>query len=366
MIKMTNFREALRGLWKPALAILGAILLSCILLLAFGYNPAEAFSALWKASFENMRVFGTMLNKASPLLFTGVAVAIAYRGSVFNIGAEGQFLAGAVAATWIGINFTYMPGVLLMILMILGGAVAGAAWAFIPGLLKAKYGISEVITTIMFNYIAIQLVGFLVRGPLRDRGQAEPQSYAIAAQGYMPYLLPGTKLHPGFLIGVIVAIIIFILLFKSYFGYEVRAVGNNNIAAKYAGISVNKTVILTMLISGALAGMGGAFELAGGSHYLYEKISSGYGYTAIAVSILANNNPIGVIFSSMLFGFLKTGSTAMQRSIGISASFADIVQGIIIVFVAVAAVSKVKKKHADAEPKAPKAHTTPATKEAKQ
>lgn len=358
--------DLLRAAWKPALAIVGAVLLSCILLLAFGYPPLEAFASLWKASFDNMRVFGTMLNKSCPLLFTGVAVAIAYRGSVFNIGAEGQFLAGAIAATWVGITFTYMPGILLMILMVMAGAVAGAAWAFVPGLLKSKYGISEIITTIMFNYIAIQLVGFLVRGPLRDRGQAEPQSYAIAGQGYMPYLIDKTKLHPGFLVGVIVAILIFILLFKSYFGYEVRAVGNNNIAAKYAGISVNTTMVLTMVISGALAGMGGAFELAGGSHYLYEKISSGYGYTAIAVSILANNNPIGVIFSSMLFGFLATGSTAMQRSIGISASFANIVQGIIIVFVAVASVSTVKKKHADKGSKAPKAPTNPAMKEAKQ
>ena len=195
----------------------------------------------------------------------------------------------------------------------------------------------------MFNYIALQLVGFLVRNPMRDRSQAEPQSYAIAEQGFMPYLIEKTKLHPGFFVGCIVAVIVYILLFKTYFGYEVRAVGYNRTAAKYGGINVNRTMILTMLISGALAGMGGAFEVAGSAHYLYEKISNGYGFTAIAVSILAANNPIGVIFSSLLFGFLASGSTAMQRSIGVSASFADIVQGIIIIFVAVAAVSQVKK-----------------------
>ena len=339
--------EKVKGLvqsfWKPLVAILLSILCSWVLLTAFGYPANEAFISLWNATFQNLRVFGNTLNKACPLLFTGIAVAIGNRGSVFNIGAEGQFIMGCTAATWVGITFTGMPGPLLMVLMVLAGALAGGAWAFIPGLLKTKFSISEVITTIMFNYIALQLVGFLVRNPMRDRSQAEPQSYAIAEQGFMPYLIEKTKLHPGFFVGCIVAVIVYILLFKTYFGYEVRAVGYNRTAAKYGGINVNRTMILTMLISGALAGMGGAFEVAGSAHYLYEKISNGYGFTAIAVSILATNNPIGVIFSSLLFGFLASGSTAMQRSIGVSASFADIVQGIIIIFVAVAAVSQVKK-----------------------
>lgn len=339
-----NLKNAAKNFWKPALAIVGAIIVSWLLLTIFGYNAGEALASLYKASFENLRVFGTMLNRASPLLFTGVAVAIAYRGSVFNIGAEGQFLAGAIATTWVGITFTGLPGPVLMVLMIMAGALAGALWAFIPGLLKARYGISEIITTIMFNYIGIQLVGYLVRNPMRDLAQAEPQSYAIAKQGWLPYLLPGTKMHPGFLFGCIMAVVVFILLFKSWFGYEVRAVGFNTIASKYAGISVSRTIITTMLISGALAGMGGAFEVAGGSHYLYENLSGGYGYTAIAVSILAANNPIGVIFSAALFGFLSTGATAMQRAIGVSAQFASIVQAVIIIFVAVAAVGSTKAK----------------------
>lgn len=361
---MTKPMDILRSCWKPLLAIVGSLVVSALLLMVFDYPVGQAFQSLWEASFKNPRVFGNMLNKASPLLFTGVAVAIGNRGSVFNIGAEGQFLLGAVAATWVGITFTTLPGPVLMVLMILAGAVAGAAWAFIPGILKAKLAISEVITTIMFNYIALQLVGFLVRTVLRDRNQAEPQSYAIAEQGNLPYLF--AKMHPGFMFGCIVAVVIFILLFKSHFGYEVRAVGFNRTASKYAGISVNKTMVITMLISGALAGMGGAFELAGGAHYLYEKISAGYGYTAIAVSVLANNNPIGVIFSSMLFGFLDTGSTAMQRSIGVSASFADIVQGVIIIFVAVAAVSRAKRVRNKKEALPGKPESEAKVKEAKQ
>lgn len=359
--------EKIKGLaqsfWKPLLAVFASVVCSWLLLSAFGYPANEAFASLWNATFQNLRVFGNTLNKACPLLFTGIAVAIGNRGSVFNIGAEGQFIMGCTAATWVGITFTGMPGPLLMVLMVLAGALAGAAWAFIPGLLKTKFSISEVITTIMFNYIALQLVGFLVRNPMRDRSQAEPQSYAIAEQGFMPYLIEKTKLHPGFFFGCIVAVIIFVLLFKTYFGYEIRAVGYNSTAAKYGGINVNKTMILTLLISGALAGIGGAFEVAGSAHYLYEKISNGYGYTAIAVAILANNNPIGVIFSSLLFGFLSSGSTAMQRTIGVSASFADIVQGIIIIFVAVAAVSRIKKSKKSANACV---GVKPAQKEAKQ
>lgn len=335
---MTKPLDAIRSLWKPLAAIAASVALSALLLVMFDYPIGASFRALWEASFKNMRVFGNMLNKACPLLFTGVAVAIANRGSVFNIGAEGQFLLGAIAATWVGITFATLPGPILMILMILAGALAGAIWAFLPGFLKAKMNVSEVITTIMLNYIALHIVGILVRTVMRDRNQAEPQSYAIAKQGYLPYVLENTKLHPGFLIGCLVAVIVFILLFKNHLGFSIRAVGLNSIASKYAGINVNRTMIVTMLISGALAGMGGAFELAGSSHYLYESISPGYGYTAIAVSVLAGDNPIGVIFSALLFGFLEAGSSAMQRNVGLSASFADIVQGIIIIFVAIATV----------------------------
>ncbi|MDR0841065.1 MAG: ABC transporter permease [Christensenellaceae bacterium] len=344
-----HIKDALLGAWRPALAILGAVLVSALLLRAFGYDAGHSLAMLYDASFSNLRVFGSMLNRACPLLFTGIAVAIAYRGSVFNIGADGQFLAGAIVSAWIGIKGGGLPGPLLILLMVLGGTLAGAAWAFLPGFLKARYEISEVITTIMFNYIAIQLVGYLVRGPLRDMAQAEPQSYAIAAQGWLSYLIPKTKLHPGFIIGCIVAVVIFILLFKSWFGYEVRAVGYNPIASKYAGISVTRTTLATMLLSGALCGLGGFFEVAGASHYLYESLSSGYGYTAIAVSILAGNNPIGVIFSASLFGFLTLGATAMQRVIGVSAQFTSIVQGIIIIFVAAASVKGLQKTRRKAE-----------------
>ncbi len=352
MLSQTSPKKVLLSLIRPLLAVLGAVIVSALFLLVFGYSPIEAAAAMWESSFKNLRTFGNLLNNAAPLLFTGLAVAVAYRSSVFNIGAEGQFLLGAVAATWVGITFTSLPGFILIPAMLIAGTIAGAAWAFIPAFLKAKYAISEIITTIMFSYIALQLVGFLVRSVMRDTEQAEPQSYTIAEQGFLPYPITDSKAHPGFFVGIIIAILLFIFLFKTYHGFELRAVGFNNTASRYAGISVTRVTISTMLISGGLAGLGGAFVLTGSTHYLLETISSGYGYTAIAVSILVGNNPIGVIFSSLLFGFLSTGAQGLQRDLGLSASFASIMQGIIIIFVAVAAVNQGVKKHkADKKPK---------------
>ncbi len=341
---MTKVLAFFRAFWKPIVAIISAIVLCWLLLVIAGYDAQAAFKALYGASFKNTRAFGTWLNKSCPLLFTGIAVALSFRCNVFNIGTEGQFLLGAIAATVVGTTLTGLPGIVIILLMFLAGAIAGALWGLIPGWLKARYGVSEVITTIMFNYIAVQLLGYLIRGPLQDTTQAEPQSFSIAKDAYLSYLLPETRLHIGFILGLIVAVIAFIWLFKTYYGYEMRAVGLSPIAAQCGGINVQRTMITAMIISGGIAGLGGAIELAGTSHFLFEGISPGYGYTAIAVSILASNNPIGVVLSALLFGFLNAGSTAMQRAADVSASFVNIFQGVIVVFVALAEMSRQRGK----------------------
>jgi ABC-type uncharacterized transport system permease subunit len=343
-MSLRKFREALADKWKTLAALALAVLIGWIILLFAGYDAAKAFSALWGATFDNLRVFSNTINKASPLLFTGLAVAISYRASVFNIGAEGQFLLGATLSAWVGFTFTDLPGFILIFLMILAGAAGGAIWALIPGWLKARHGVSEIITTIMFNHIALKFVGFLVRGPFKDTSQAQPQSFPVARQAYLPTLLSGTRLHMGFFAGVVFAVILFIYLFKTYYGYEVRAVGQNALASKVGGIKVTKTMIVTMLLSGALAGIGGALEVAGNTRYLLESISPGYGYTAIAVSVLAENHPIGIIATSFLFGLLNSGATAMQREAHVSADFVNVFQGMIIMFIAVAAVKKLRPR----------------------
>lgn len=339
---MQKLRPFLKQMIKPAVAIAAAFLIGALLLVLAGYDVGLSFRALWDATFSSLRNFTVSLNRSSPLIFTGLAVAIAFRGSVFNIGAEGQLLVGAIGATLTGLYLSMLPGIILIPLMILSGALFGAAWAFIPGLLKARYGVSEVITTIMFNYIGLQLVGYLVRGPIRDVSQAEPQSYPIALQAWLPNLIPGTRLHFGYFLGVLIAVGLFFLLFKTYTGYEVRAVGLNQDASRTAGISVEKTMVGTMLLSGALAGIGGAIEV-GNLHYLIEGISPGHGFTGIAVSVLASNNPLGIIFTSFLFGALSSGAMTMQRTAGVSANFVQVFQGIMIVGIAVATVQQKKK-----------------------
>ena len=349
---METLKNFLKQLVKPAAAIGAAFLIGGLLLLLAGYDVGLSFKALWDATFSSLRNFTVSVNRSSPLIFTGLAVAIAFRGSVFNIGAEGQLLVGAIGATLTGLAFGSLPGPVLIPLMILMGALSGAAWAFIPGFLKARYGVSEVITTIMFNYIGLQLVGYLVRGPIRDVGQAEPQSFPIAQQGWLPNLIPGTRLHLGYFLGILIAVGLFFLLFKTYAGYEVRAVGLNQDASRTAGISVEKTMVGTMLLSGALAGIGGAIEV-GNLHYLIEGISPGHGFTGIAVSVLAGNNPIGIIFTSFLFGSLSSGAMTMQRTAGVSASFVQVFQGIMIIGIAMATVKHTKKhkqlKHKEVE-----------------
>jgi ABC-type uncharacterized transport system permease subunit len=297
---------------------------------------------LWNATFKDLRSFTVTINRSSPIIFTGLAIAIGFRGNVINMGAEGQFLFGAIGATWVGLTFTSLPGFLLIPLMVISGAVFGALWSLLPGLMKIKYEVSEIISTIMLNYVALHFVGFLVRGPWRDTGQAEPQSYAIATQGFLPELLPKTRLHFGYFLGIVIAIALFYLLFKTFIGYEIRAVGLNMDAARTAGISAEKTVLGTMLLSGALAGMGGAIEL-GSLHYLIEGISPGHGWTGIAVSVLATNNPLGIIFTSFLFGALSSGATSMQRAAGVSASFVQIFQGVMIIGIALATLRTMKK-----------------------
>ena len=350
MKSSASFKKVLSSIWRPVVALIAAIFVSGIVLVIFNYDVGLSFRAMIDASFKNVRTVGNLMNNTCPLLFCGLSVAISYRSSVFNIGAEGQFIAGTIASCWIGIAFADLPGGLLLVLMLLGGMIAGALWAYIPGMLKARYNINEVITTIMFNYIALQLIGCLTRTILRDKTQADPQSYKIPVSSWLSYLLPGTKMNSGVVIGVVVAIVIYIILFKTPYGFDVRAVGYNKVASMYCGIKVKSVTIKTMMLAGALAGLGGAIEVCGSSHYIFEKISNNFGYTGIAISVLANNNPIGVIFSSLLFGFLKTGSSTMQRIVNASAQFTTVIQGIVILFIAISAsanalgTSKVKKK----------------------
>lgn len=276
---------------------------------------------------------------ATPYILGGLSVAIALRCGIFNIGTEGQIYIGALAATVAGIYLKGLPSIIHITLAILAGAAAGAFWAFIPAFLKTKFGSNEVINTIMLNYIAFKLVEYLLIGPLRRPQQTEPFSDYIQPSAELPRFLPyPNRFHIGFFIAIAVAIFMYWFLFHTPIGLEIRLVGRNPNSSKYAGINVKNRFVLAFLISGAMAGLAGANEILGVNHYLSGTISPGYGFNSITLAILGNNHPIGVIFTSLMFGFLSNGSTRMQNVARIPIEIITVVQALIIGLIAAPAI----------------------------
>lgn len=275
------------------------------------------------------------LVSATPYILSGLAVAIGIRGGVFNIGVEGQLFIGAILATFVGYSIGGLPSIVHITLALGAAALGGAFWALIPALLKAKFGAHEVINTIMMNYIAFRLSEWLLIGPMTRPGTSAPVSPFILASAEFPrFFAYPSRLHIGFFIALGLAFFIYWLLFRTTFGLEIRAVGANPSAARYAGINVTKNIILTMCLSGALAGIAGANELLGVNHTLTSTFSPGYGFDSIALSLLGGNHPLGVVFASLLFGTLRSGGTRMQNVAKIPVEIISVVQSLVIVFVA--------------------------------
>lgn len=274
------------------------------------------------------------LVRATPLLVTGLAVAIAFRAGIWNIGAEGQFLAGAATAAWIGTSWTAPSSFLALATIVLAAATAGALWASVPAFLRRRFGVLEVITTIMLNFIAEHLVGFLVHGPLQEAGHTYPQSDPIAEVARLAPLAEGTRLTWAFPAAVLLAVLAWVFIERTVPGFAMRAAGANPVAAAVSGrIRVARIAWIAFLVSGALAAIAGAAEVCGVTFALYEKISPGYGYTAIAVALLARLNPLGVIASAIFFGALEAAAAALQRSAGIPSVTVYAVEAAVILLV---------------------------------
>lgn len=283
---------------------------------------------------ETMAFVVDMLLHATPLVITGLAVALAFRAGVWNIGADGQFIAGATTAAWVGVSVPAEIGWLALIIALIAGVIAGAIWAAIAAWLRSRFGVLEVISTIMLNFIATYGASFLVRGPLQEPTHVYPQTSGIVSGAHMPILLGGTRLHWGFVIAVALAVVAWWVMKYSATGFRVRASGVNPFAARSAGlIDVSRVTAFAFVTSGAIAGMAGAIEVSGVTFALYENISPGYGYTAIAVALLAGLNPLGVIGTGILFGALETAAGAMQRNIGIPSTTASVIEAIVILAV---------------------------------
>lgn len=276
---------------------------------------------------------------ATPYIFAGLAVAVGLRGGLFNVGVEGQLFIGAILSTYVGYAFTGLPSIVHIPLALIAAMVGGALWALIPALLKAKFGAHEVINTIMMNYIAFLLSAWLLIGPMTRPGDSKPVSPLIQPSAELPRLFDyPSRFHIGFFIALAAALFVYWFLFRSVFGFEIRTVGANRFAARYAGMNITRNIVLTMCLSGALAGLAGANELLGVNHVLTSSFSPGYGFDSIALALLGGSHPFGVVLSALLFGTLRSGGTRMQNIAKIPVDIISVVQALVIVFIAAPAI----------------------------
>lgn len=306
-------------------------------LAAIWKSVSVAYGALFSGSLGDTGAISESLVASTPYIFTGLAVALGFRGGLFNIGGEGQLLVAAAAAVIIGYSFQ-LPAVIHLPLALLGGMAAGGLYAAIPGYLKAKTGAHEVINTIMMNYIAFRFFDWAFTGPLRRPGGDRPVTAEIYPSAYLPQLFEGYRFHWGFFLALLVAFGVWWLLFKTTLGFEIRTVGANPNAARYGGIKITRIIVLTMTLSGALAGLAGANEVLGLNHFLAGGFSSGYGFDAIALALLGKSHPLGVVLAALLFGTLRNGATRMQSIASIPIDIISIVQALVIVFIAAPAI----------------------------
>jgi ABC-type uncharacterized transport system permease subunit len=320
---------------RPILAIFLALMVSAVMILLQGANPLEAYGAMLLGSFGSVAALANTCVRAAPLLLGGLGVAIAYKAGMLNVGVEGQIYVGGSAAAAIGIIPLPIPPWLHLVLAVSAGFLGGVLWGLIPAYLKAFRGISEIVVTLMLNYVAIQLCSILVHepSPLAEKGAFFPQSPPILASAQLPIMIKGTSLHIGIILGVVAAIFLAYVLFYTPFGMRTRMIGQNPEAARYAGVNVKKQIVIVLLLSCGLGGLAGAGEVLGLKLRLFDYFSGGLGYDAIAVALLANSNPIGVIFSAFFFGALRAGAGKMETLVGIKAPIVQVIQALAVLFV---------------------------------
>ncbi len=322
----------------PLLAMLAALLVGVLLLMMLGTDPFEAYSALIRGALGNVSGITQTLTKATPLLLVGLGICIAFRGGVINIGGEGQIVVGALGATAFAVGFEGLPGLILLPLTLLSGAAAGLVWGGIPGLLKARLGVNEILTTVMMNQIALRLMNFLLRGPMLDpehvaAGTSIPQSATLPESVWLPRLVPRTLFHSGAILAVLLALAVYFLLWRTTIGYRIRAVGLNPHASRYAGIPVPNYVTLSLALSGMLCGLAGAVEVLGVHHRMLEGLSGGYGFSGIVAALFGKLHPLGAIPAAALFGALLVGADKMQRAVQVPSALATALQGLVVLFV---------------------------------
>ena len=323
---------------SPLLAILIALLVGAVMLLLLGANPLTAYYTMVRGVFGSLSGITQSLVKATPLLLVGLGICIAFRASVINIGGEGQIIAGALMATWFSLQFRTWPGWLLIPTTLVMGFLAGAFWGFIPGILKARLNVNEILSTVMMNAIGLQLMNLLIRGPLIDpagvaAGTYLAQSERLPQQVWLGRLIPQTLLHSGAIIALVLAVLVYVFLWRTTIGYRIRAVGLNPDASRYAGIPVPFYQALSLTLAGGFAGVAGVIEVIGVHRRLLEGITSGYGFSGIVAALFGGLHPLGLIPASWLFGSLLVGADMMQRSVQVPSALIDALLGLIVLLV---------------------------------
>lgn len=371
-LKRVQLGIALEAL-TPLLAVIAALLVGAVMLLALQANPLEAYIALFNGAFGSWNAVSDSAVKAVPLLLVGLGTCIAFRGGVTNIGGEGQLVIGAIAATAVGLALRNWPALIAVPLSLLFGFLAGGVWGGIAGVLKARFKVNEILSTIMLNSIAVQFMNFLLRGPMLDPAQFTsaskiPETARLPEVFDLPRLVP-TRLHLGALIAIVLAVVVWVLLWRTTVGYRIRAVGHNPDAARYAGINVSRYLVLSLALSGAFGGLGGAVQVFGVTYRMFTDgsatgFTSGAGFNGIVAALFGQLHPLGTIPAAFLFGALLVGANKLQRIVQVPTALVTTLNGLVVVFVVSADLwrrrrARLREMQAFADQKAPDIPSAP-------
>lgn len=326
---MEKLKKSMTSFLVPVLSVLLAFLIGAIIMAVLGANPGKALASLFKGAFGSTAAIGTTLNKATPLIFTALCACFAYKCGVYNLGGEGQFLFGATMG-FVVVHCLNLTGIVGIIVAILVGAIAGGIWGMIPGVLKITRGLNEMIISIMLNYVATLFMGVIYTSWIRDANM--PQTPAVADSLMLAKVIPGMRFTWSFIIAVAVGLIMYYCLYWTSSGFKLRAVGLNMTASRFNGFPVKRYILLSFIISGAIAGMGGAADLLGTQYRLINGYGNGYGFDGVAMALIGQLHPIATVIVAIFFAALRVGSTSMQVATGVPTSVSDIIQALVIVF----------------------------------
>lgn len=320
----------LRGL-IPILAIVLTFALVSIIIVFAGANPLDAINQLLIIPLTKTTARADIIVMATPLLLTGAAVAFAFASGYYNIGAEGQLYAGAIAGAWLGLQLQGQPPLVAIAIMLIGGFIAGALWALLPALLKVRLGVDEVVTTLLLNSVMLFIVSALLNGPWRDPVTGWPQSATIAESAQFPILIARSRVHFGFIVAIVAIIALWWIFQRTRFGLELRSAGMGKDAARFMGVRVNRVMLTAAIISGGVAGLAGVSEIAGIHHHLVEAISPGYGYTGIIIATLGGLTAPGVAFSGLFIALIERGALSANRELNVPVYLGDVIQAVLLI-----------------------------------